>query len=415
MKILITTVTRMANRGVDALVASKAAGLRRTFPGAEVDVMTTDWRENAPFLEKRNLGWIDDPFEFNRYRAYWTPGGPRDRMLKLTGRPRPLSRALATLAGYDLAVVTGGDNMSSDYGTPAPYLASVRRLIDLGVPVAMLGQSIGPFRDAGHRTDFLAVARDIDLITLRETASLAYVLDDLKLPRERVHLTADTAFLLEPAPAELAEKMMASFGVDPSRPVIALSASGGIAGFAAASKESHLDALERLTRRLLAETGAQILLIPHVEDTRVNNNDLIVCDALLRRLDFHPDIRMARGFMTSDEFKAIVARCQMVVAERMHVAIGGLSSGVPTFVIGYSVKGHGIMTDAFGVDSRAEGLVTPLGDFMDRPEEDDKILAVWSRRAELARVLAERLPAIKALAAKNFELLPALVKPSRNG
>lgn len=400
----------MTNRGVDALVASKTAELRRTFPGAEVTVMTNDWEVNGPFLEKRGLPWIDDPFQTRRYARFRAPGGPADRLLKLTGRPRPLARALEKLATYDLAVVTGGDNMSSDYGSPASYLASVRRLIDFGVPVAFLGQSIGPFRDPAHRADFIAVAKDAALTTVRETASLKYVLDDLKLPADRVQLTADTAFLLEPASRDFAEKIMVSFGLDLSRPVIALSASGGIAGFAAANKERHVEALERLTRRLLAETGAQVLLIPHVEDHNPKNNDLLACDELMRRLDFHPDLRLARGFLTSNEFKAIVARCDMVVAERMHVAIGGLSSGVPTFVIGYSVKGHGIMSDAMGVDSLAEGLVTPLEAFMESPAEDDKILAVWTRREALAETLRARLPAIKALAAKNFELLPGIVR-----
>lgn len=410
MKILITTVTRMSNRGVDALVASKAAGLRRVFPGAEVHVLTTDPEVNEPFLALRDLKAHPDPYAERRYRSFIHPGSLRWRLRQMSGRPRPLARFSALARQFDLAVATGGDNMSSDYGSPSIYLAALHQIADEGVPIALLGQSIGPFRHPEHRESFIKLANRAALVTVRETASLSYVLDDLKLARDKVQLTADTAFLLEPSPADWAEAAVASFGIDLARPVIALSASGGIAGFTGSNGEKHLVALERLAGRLMAGTGAQVLLIPHVEDHRASNNDLITCDALMRRMGYPAGLRLARGFFTSNDYKAIVARCDMVVAERMHVAIGGLSSGRPVFVIGYSVKGHGIMSDSFGVDSRADGLVVPLQEFMDEGASDDKVLSVWTRRAALAATLQSRLPAIKEMAARNFDLLPGLVR-----
>jgi len=403
MRILICMVTRMTNRGVDALVASKAAELRRTFPGCEVDVLTRDVTVNRPFLDLRGIGCVQDEFfgwRFNLLRK----AGPLRGLVRRTAGKR-IAALEARLAGYDLAVVTGGDNMSSDYGSPSQWFTPLRRLADAGVPLVMLGQSIGPFRQAEHRESFVEMAKRCALVSVRETASLRYVLDDLKLPESLVKHTADTAFLLEPAPHDLARKMIASFGVDLQQPIIALSVSNGIAGFASAAGERHLAALERMTRRLLAETDASILVIPHVEDEDPTNNDLIIADALMRRMDFHPRLRLARGFLTSNDFKAIVGCSQMVVAERMHVAIGGLSSGVPTFVIGYSVKGHGIMSDVFGVDSLQEGLVRPLQDFLDDPATDDLILDMWRGRERLAERLQARLPEIRARAKENFSAL----------
>lgn len=410
LKILITTVTRMTNRGVDALVASKAAQLRNTFPGADVHVLTTDPEVNEALLQSRELPCHYDPYSERRYRPFIYPDSTRWKLRKLMGKPRTLAAVSDLAKQFDLAVATGGDNVSSDYGTPSIYFAAMHQIADEGVPLVMLGQSIGPFRQKEHRESFLKIAARTKLITVRETASLAYLRDELKLSEDKVKLTADTAFLLEPAPAEWAEKVMASFGLDMSRPIIAVSASGGIASFAEADKQNHGEALARMIRRLTAETGAQVLLIPHVEDHRASNNDLMMCDEVMRRMDYPADLRLARGYFTSNEYKAIVARCQMVVAERMHVAIAGLSSAVATFVIGYSVKGHGIMSDCFEVDSRADGLVVPLQDFMADSSQDDKILSVWNRRDQLSAKLSERLPAIKAMSAKNFKLLPDLLK-----
>lgn len=417
MKILLCMVTRMTNRGVDALVASKTAELRRTFEGCEIDVITRDYVVNKPFLEARNIGLLEDPFYGWRWNAL-SKAGPLLAPLvhRLGGAPMEALRAVkARLPGYDLAVLTGGDNMSSDYGSPADYLVLPQLLIDAGVPVVMMAQSIGPFREQEHRDIFVAVARRCALVTVRETASLRYVTEDLGLPPEKVALTADTAFLLEPAPAEFARKAMLSFGLDPERPVIALSVSGGITQFASSDGDRHLEALERLSRRLLDETGAQILLIPHVEDHDPSNNDMIVADKLLRRMDFDLRMRLAKGYFTSNEFKAILARCDMVIAERMHVAVGGLSSGVTTFVLGYSVKGHGIMSDCIGANSLEAGLVVPVGDFIQNPAEDEKVLAAWRNRAHWAQVLAANLPEIKARSRQNFAAMPAIVAARKAG
>jgi colanic acid/amylovoran biosynthesis protein len=366
-------------------------------------VLTRDVVGNRPFLDLRGIGCVEDEFYGWRLNLL-KKAGPLAFLVRKSVA-KNIAKLEQQLAGYDLAVLTGGDNMSSDYGSPSQWFRPIRRLVEAGVPVVMLGQSIGPFRKAEHRQSFVEMAKQCALVTVRETASLRYVLDDLGLPEALVRLTADTAFLLEPAPRELALKMIASFGVEPGRPLIALSVSGGIAGFAAADGERHLAALERLTRRVLAETDATILVLPHVEDQDPNNNDLIVADRLMRRMDFDPRLRLARGFLTSNEFKAIVACCDMVVAERMHVAIGGLSSGIPTFVIGYSVKGHGIMSDVFGVDSLEEGLVTPLSTFVETAAADDQILAVWRDRQRLAATLKSRLPEIRERAKQNFSAL----------
>ncbi len=416
MKILICMVTLMTNRGVDALVTSKAAELAKVFPGAQIDVMTRNVTANRPFAEQRGLRMVEDPFYGWRQNFVDKAGLLAPLAMKLGGKPmQALEEVGRLLPSYDLAVFTGGDNISSDYGSPDNYFVPVRKLMAANVPVVFLGQSIGPFRAVEHRESFLSVARHSPLVTVRETASYNYVLNDLGMAPQTVRLTADTAFLLEPTPGDFGAKIMQSFGLDPARPVIALSVSGGISLFASADNTSHLDALERLTHRLLAETGAQVLLIPHVEDTDPSNNDLIVADALMRRLDFNPNVRLARGFLTSNEFKAIIARCQMVVAERMHVAIGGLSSGVPTFVIGYSVKGHGIMSDTLGVDSRDEGLVVPLDTFLSDPQSDEKVLAVWNRRDAYAAILQQRLPEMRAKAKLNFELLPGIVAEWKAG
>jgi colanic acid/amylovoran biosynthesis protein len=89
----------------------------------------------------------------------------------------------------------------------------------------------------------------------------------------------------------------------------------------------------------------------------------------------------------------------------MHAAIAGLSSGVATMVVGYSVKGHGIMSDVMGGDAMAEGLVVPITEFVDGSHGLEQIKAAWLRRGEIAEKLRRNLPEVIARAERNFSML----------
>ncbi len=71
---------------------------------------------------------------------------------------------------------------------------------------------------------------------------------------------------------------------------------------------------------------------------------------------------------TPSEYKAIIARADMVVAERMHAAIAAFSSGACALCVGYSVKARGIVDGFLGEGAAAEGWVVPVADFVIRPK-----------------------------------------------
>ena len=48
------------------------------------------------------------------------------------------------------------------------------------------------------------------------------------------------------------------------------------------------------------------------------------------------------------ELKGYIARCRFFIGARTHSTIAAYSSGVPTLVLGYSVKSKGIAKDLFG-------------------------------------------------------------------
>ena len=60
--------------------------------------------------------------------------------------------------------------------------------------------------------------------------------------------------------------------------------------------------------------------------------------------------------------KGYISKCSFFVGARTHSTIAAYSTGVPTLVIGYSVKSRGIATDLFGA---YENYVIPVQDICD--------------------------------------------------
>ena len=49
-----------------------------------------------------------------------------------------------------------------------------------------------------------------------------------------------------------------------------------------------------------------------------------------------------------EDLKGYIAKCRFFVGARTHATIAAYSSGIPTLVLGYSVKSRGIAKDIFG-------------------------------------------------------------------
>ena len=96
---------------------------------------------------------------------------------------------------------------------------------------------------------------------------------------------------------------------------------------------------------LLDETEQNIALIPHVVWER--NDDRRPLEELY--LEFKGTKRVVLiGDAPAQELKGYISQCSFFVGARTHSTIAAYSSGVPTLLIGYSVKSRGIATDLFG-------------------------------------------------------------------
>lgn len=127
-----------------------------------------------------------------------------------------------------------------------------------------------------------------------------------------------------------------------------------------------LENYSRLMKYIIDNTDMNIALIPHVV---WNNNDDRV--PLTQLYELYKDTN--RVCLIDDcncmQLKYIISQCSYFVGARTHATIAAYSSGVPTLVLGYSVKSKGIAEDLFGT---SDGYVLS---YKDISNEDDLLNA----------------------------------------
>lgn len=112
---------------------------------------------------------------------------------------------------------------------------------------------------------------------------------------------------------------------------------------------------------LLKQTDG-LLLIPHV--TMPSDDDRKALQELEQMLsqDERSRICWAAEDLNAAQRKYLISRCKMLICCRTHASIAGYSSGVPTIVVGYSVKSRGI-----GMDIGMGHWVIPVEDSANLP------------------------------------------------
>ena len=141
-----------------------------------------------------------------------------------------------------------------------------------------------------------------------------------------------------------------------------------------------------LISHLITCTDMQIALIPHVIWER--NDDRKPIHALYEEFkDTGRVVELSDG--SCEELKGDIGRCRFFVGARTHATIAAYSSGVPTLVVGYSVKARGIARDLFGTE---ENYVLPVQNLQNSEDLVRGFSWLFSHEKEIRRRLEEVMP-----------------------
>ncbi len=237
------------------------------------------------------------------------------------------------LEDCDLGLAIGGDNYCyKGYLERFSVMNEIFR--KAGVPTILLGCSIEP----SMITDALLVDLcNYKMITVRESITFEAL---KKAGVKNVVFCPDSAFRLPVMEVvtskEFVEKNTVGINVSPL--IIEREGCNGMT----------MQNYEMLIEHILATSDMSVALIPHVV---WSHND----DRKPLLLLYNKFKDTGRIYLQEDcnacELKSVISRCRFMVVARTHASIAAYSTGVPTLVVGYSVKAHGIAKDLFGTDT----------------------------------------------------------------
>ena len=147
-------------------------------------------------------------------------------------------------------------------------------------------------------------------------------------------------------------------------------------------KADYREVILSLISRLLRDSDARVLLIPHVVTPAGHyESDIQACGSILAMLNSQVTHRVAIVPTVNDpcEVKWIIAQCDWFCGTRMHSTIAALSSCVPTAAISYSPKTLGVF------DTCGQGAHVADPRRLNKEETTDQLWESWQKR-ELAKI-----------------------------
>ena len=206
-------------------------------------------------------------------------------------------------------------------------------------------------------------------MSVRERASGKYVQDvfgpEVESGQTELLFCPDPAFILKPDDTEFTREICGKAEQlkrnGSAGKLVVYAVSNGIAHFRGLSPFGIYQARVNFIRQLL-QHGYAVLLIAHVQGRSTETNDASLCNKIKDDL--------ANGYNRLDvclsgnaaELKQIIRTADILIAERMHAAIAGLSQLVRTVVLGYSIKAEGILRDLFPGGKEFERVYVPIGE-----------------------------------------------------
>jgi len=358
MRILVTNAYSYKNKGDAAIVLALLEEIRRVFDKPEIVIQTTDVLNDegmygAPVAS--SLLWI----LLSRVRdrsplvRVWVPLSGIATLLCFCIGFRLFGRCPDFLLSKDLKEFVR-ENRRADFaiGCGGGYLrspnASLRETILFGVVclnlltakylgknVYLYSQSIGPVHSRLQRNMLRFTLTHMDLIELREDASLEYV-QQLKIPTRTV-VTADPALLLGgrgkfPAKQVKLRRGRLHVGITVRRWF------DNPKDF-----EAYLLAVAKTIDYLIMHHDAEVFYIPQVVAENFSDDDRATARQVWRNVKKRTYFTMVEADLHPLEIIGICSEMDIFIGTRMHSNIFALISDVPVVAIGYEHKTKGIM------------------------------------------------------------------------
>lgn len=334
-KILLIGGHSVMSIGMHAMAISTMAALNKSISNVEFTILSV-----CPEIEHN----LYDRYGFNLRVVKYD-----ESLLKL----KLIFRMLREYLRSDVIIGIYGDALIDvTVGSTILYSCSILLASLLRKPFVLYPQSIGPFKT--KLTMFLAkfALNRATSITAREEITKSY-LQDIGVNKPPIYLSADMAFILQPASRERIEKIFLKEGINKEDGLLIGMNISQLINYRSKNSNVECDYIELMAEvadYLITNLNATIIFIPHsiyqkeIMDIERNiEDDVIAVNEAFAKVKNKHKVAAITSNYTSEELKGIIGQCDLFIGARMHANIAATSMCVPTIAIAYSIKAPGIM------------------------------------------------------------------------
>jgi polysaccharide pyruvyl transferase WcaK-like protein/SAM-dependent methyltransferase len=328
MNILITNSVPL-NGGDEALLLATVESLRARRPDGQITVLCRDAdKARARFADLR----IESDLEFVKNSS---------ERIRVSNLYRAADLVLSAPGGF-----------LSDHYSIEQRLRGFEVAIALGKPVVLFAQSIGPIWKHDSIRRIRDVLNRVSLILVRDAISEGYLVD-CGVAREKIHQTADAAFLWRHLARELFQtkdgpvrSVALSFRTWPLGDQIEV--------------EKTLFKAEQLCRQLLADPNRSLVFLSTCQGVAGYVDDSLLGLRIVERLpkELRHRCRVDRMRYAPRELMQQYGQCDASIGMRLHGCILSMLAGTPALGLGYEEKTqevfHQLGLDAYQVPFTAD-------------------------------------------------------------
>ena len=390
VKILIIGASHLMSIGVHAMAISTMTALNSSIPDAEFTIY-------SPYPEVEHK--LYDRYNFN-LRVVTNGGSSK------------LKKMFCLLQEYiktDIIVGIYGDALiDATVSTTVLYSFSILLSSLLRKPYVLYPQSMGHFKSKFSRFLVKFAFNRATSITAREEITKNN-LQEIGVNKSLIHLTADMAFILQPASRERVEEIFLKEGINKDDSLLIGMNISQLINYKSKNSKVKCDYIELMTQvadYLIGNLNATVIFIPHsiyqkeIMDSKRNiEDDVIAVNEAFAKVENKHKVAAITSNYTSEELKGIIAQCDLFIGARMHANIAATSMCVPTMAIAYSSKAPGIM--------KMVGLEKYVCDFRTMTFEEliSKIEDMLSNREKIVEKMTPKIEDLKESVWLNVKLV----------
>lgn len=367
------------NRGSEALVRGLTKILKDSISDIEIILSSKD--DNGKHIDIPNVDEYMKRYSYNRNNKvirYFLSGLRYILRLSYLADILSFGKVLKKSRECDLVIVVGADNYDKAYGAfpdMHSFNKTLKKKIKPDTKMVLYDCSLHP---DDVTEDILEDFKLFDLVTVRD--SITYDGIKKQYTGDNLLLFPDPAFVMEPKEVELPAGFIPqqTIGINLSSLIIGKRYTD--------TPDLVIQTYVDLLKQILEKTNENILLLPHV----MQGKDLVVLREIYK--SFAEDERvmlLENEGLVASQLKYIISQCSFFVGARTHATIAAYSSGVPTLVLGYSVKSQGIATDLFG---NYDGYVIPVQGMDSADVLTKAFWALYDKKDSIKSHLAQVIP-----------------------